>query len=134
MFRSVTAASPVAVLADDAADAAQVRGLLPGAGLIVVTSRHQLTGLTARGGARLVRLGPLDAPAAAELAARVIGRPAAEPQSLATLAACCGHLPLAIRAAASRIAARPHLGVEQVTAELSAARHRLNLLDTPTRK
>jgi hypothetical protein len=59
LFRSVTAARPVAVLADDAADAGQVRALLPGAGLVVVTSRHQLESLVTWEGARPVRLGPL---------------------------------------------------------------------------
>jgi tetratricopeptide (TPR) repeat protein len=130
LFRSVTAGRPVAVLADDAADAGQVRALLPGAGLVLVTSRHQLASLIARDGAQLIRLGPLDGPAAAELAGRIIARPGTGPGILAGLAAGCGQLPLAIRAAAARLAARPHLRIEQVTAELTAARHRLHVLDT----
>jgi tetratricopeptide (TPR) repeat protein len=131
LFRSVTAGRPVAVLADDAADAGQVRALLPGAGLVVVTSRYQLAGLIALDGARLVRLGPLDGPAAAELAGRIVARPGTAQHLLAGLASGCGQLPLAIRAAAARLAARPYLPVEQVISELTAARHRLNAIDTP---
>jgi tetratricopeptide (TPR) repeat protein len=130
LFRSVTAARPVAVLADDAADAGQVRAL-PGAGLVVVTSRHQLESLAAREGACLVRLGPMDTEAAGELAGRIIARPGTGPDVLAGLAASCGRLPLAIRVAAARLAARPHLQIEQLTSELTATRHRLPLLDTP---
>ena len=131
LFRSLTAAHPVAVLADDAADAGQVRALLPGAGLVVVTSRHQLASLITRDGAQLVRLGPLEGAAAAELAGRIIARPGTGQDVLAELARGCGQLPLAIRAAAARLATRPHLRIEQVTSELAAARHRLHVLDTP---
>jgi hypothetical protein len=60
LFRSLTAGAPVAVLADDAASEAQVRALLPVAGLVVVTSRYQLAGLAAADGARLVPIRPLD--------------------------------------------------------------------------
>jgi hypothetical protein len=131
LFRSLTAGHPVAVLADDAADAGQVRALLPGAGLVVVTSRHQLASLIARDGAQLVRLGPLEGAAAAELAGRIIARPGTGQDVLAELARGCGQLPLAIRAAAARLSIRPHLRIEQVTSELAAARHRLHVLDTP---
>jgi hypothetical protein len=74
LYRTLTAATPVAVLADDAADEDQVRALLPAAGLVVVTSRYLLAGLVAVDGARLLPLGPLDPAAAAELAGLVSGR------------------------------------------------------------
>jgi hypothetical protein len=131
LFRSLTAGRPVAVLADDATDAGQVRALLPGAGLVIVTSRYQMSGLIAQDGARLIRLGPLEAQAAAELARRIIARPGTSQDDLAGLARCCGHLPLAIRAAAARLVIRPHLPVGQVTRELDDARSRLHVLDTP---
>lgn len=127
LFRSLTAGAPVAVLADDAASETQVRALLPAAGLVVVTSRYQLPGLAAADGARLVPLGPLDPAAATELAVRITGRDA----DLAVLAGYCGHLPLAVRAAAARLAARPALAATAVVADLAAARSRLSTLDTP---
>jgi hypothetical protein len=89
LFRSLTAGAPVAVLADDAASEAQVRALLPAAGLVVVTSRYQLAGLAAADGARLLPLGPLDPAAATELAARITGRDS-EAADLAVLAATAG--------------------------------------------
>jgi hypothetical protein len=130
LFRSLTAAAPVAVLADDAAGEAQVRALLPAAGLVVVTSRYQLAALAAADGALLLPLGPLDPAAATELAARITGR-AAERDALAILAGYCGHLPLAIRAATARLAARPALPATAVAADLAAARSRLTALDAP---
>ena len=130
LFRSLTAGAPVAVLADDAASEAQVRALLPAAGLVVVTSRYQLPGLAAADGARLVPLGPLDSAAATELATRITGRDS-EAADLAILAGYCGHLPLAVRAAAARLAARPALAAAAVVADLAAARSRLTALDSP---
>jgi tetratricopeptide (TPR) repeat protein len=129
LFRSLTAGAPVAVLADDAASEAQVRALLPAAGLVVVTSRYQLPGLAAADGARLVPLGSLDPAAATELATRITGRDS-ETADLAVLAGYCGHLPLAVRAAAARLAARPTLAATAVVADLAAARSRLTALDT----
>jgi tetratricopeptide (TPR) repeat protein len=129
LWRSLTTARPVGVLADDAADARQVRALLPGAGLVVVTSRYQMSSLVARDGARLIRLGPLDSPAAADLAGRIIARPQTAPDELTELARYCGLWPLAICTAAARLAARPHLAIAQVTGELAATRNRLHLID-----
>ena len=128
LWRSLTADRAVAVLADDAASAGQVRALLPGKGLVVVTSRRELPGLVAGDGARLVRLGPLASPAAAELAGRIAGRPRAEPGELEDLTRLCGGLPLAVCTAAARLAARPHLPIAHVTAELAASLSR-HLLD-----
>jgi tetratricopeptide (TPR) repeat protein len=119
----------VAALLDDAAGPAQVRALLPGSGLVLVTSRRQMPGLAASDGALLIRLGPLDPPSAAELARRIAARPRAAPGDLEDLARLCGLLPLTIRAASARLAARPRLPITQVTAELAATRDKLYLLD-----
>lgn len=133
LFRSLTTQNPVAILADDAADARQVRAILPGAGLVVVTSRHQLASLIALDGARFIPLGPLQPGAAAELAAKVTGRQAPA-GDFTELARCCGHLPLAIRAAAARLALRPHLDVGQVTRELTAAQVSLHAFEIPSQE
>ncbi|EWM10799.1 transcriptional regulator [Kutzneria sp. 744] len=57
LYRSALAERKVLVLLDNAADADQVRPLLPGrSALVLVTSRRRLTGLAARDGARVMRL------------------------------------------------------------------------------
>nr|WP_234380244.1 tetratricopeptide repeat protein [Streptomyces sp. CMB-StM0423] len=119
LWRSVTADRNVMVMLDNAFTAAQVRPLLPGGtgGLVVVTSRHMLTGLGVDG-ARFYRLGGLDPDAGLELLARGIGseRVAREPQAARELAELCAGLPLAVCLASARLASRPRQPV-QVMAE-----------------
>lgn len=100
LYRSRLAGRRVLVVLDNARDAGQVRPLLPGpsACLVLVTSRDDLRGLTATHGAHLLRL-PVLEPAAAVV---LLGRPGEDVDELATL---CGHLPLALRIAAGKLAA-----------------------------
>jgi hypothetical protein len=90
-WRSQVAGRRVLVVLDDAADAAQVRPLLPaGAGCgVLVTSRRALTSLH---GAHHLPLDVLDPAEAQALLARLAGpgRVAAEPQAAAELAEWCG--------------------------------------------
>jgi hypothetical protein len=60
LYRSLTDGKPIIVMLDNAASAAQVRVLLPGAGpnLVVVTTRRFIAGLTIDG-ARCVEVAPL---------------------------------------------------------------------------
>ncbi|WP_330331335.1 winged helix-turn-helix domain-containing protein [Streptomyces sp. NBC_00536] len=69
-------------------------------------------------GAAHIRIGPLEPDDAHELLARVAGadRVREEPGPVAELAALCGHLPLHLRAAATRLAARPHWSVAGLVA------------------
>ncbi|GAA3733981.1 BTAD domain-containing putative transcriptional regulator [Plantactinospora mayteni] len=129
LFRSVVAQHRVLVLLDDAASLAQVRPLLPGGAgcAAVVTSRRVLTGL-----AEAVRL-PLDllSPGhAVSLLEQLAGTPRvrADPAGAARLAALCGHLPLALRIAGARLAARPGSPVAELADRLAAAQHRLDEL------
>jgi tetratricopeptide (TPR) repeat protein len=123
----------VLVLLDDARDSEQVRPLLPaGSGsLVVVTSRRRLDGLVARGGARLLALTTLSSEASVRLLDVSTGhqRRSAEIDSLRRLAALCGHLPLALRIAAARLAASPQWTVDDLVAELADEQHRLRALD-----
>ncbi|MCQ0015449.1 hypothetical protein [Actinomadura madurae] len=66
LFRSMTTGRRLVVMLDNAVSAAQVRPLLPGAGasLVVVTSRHRLTGLVVNG-ARFLDVDPLGEPGGA---------------------------------------------------------------------
>jgi DNA-binding SARP family transcriptional activator len=120
-YRSLLAERRVLVLLDNAASADQVRPLLPaGPGsMVLVTSRHRLTGLVALDGARAVALDVLDPDEALVLLTRLLGpeRVAAEPEAAADLARACSYLPLALRIAAANAANHPAASVaEQVRA------------------
>ncbi|MFE0024921.1 BTAD domain-containing putative transcriptional regulator [Amycolatopsis sp. NPDC059021] len=125
-YRSLLAASsePVLVVLDDVDCAEQVRSLLPGAGrhAVLVTSRRLLTGLD---GSRLVHLGtPGGEEAAAMLRGHVLAavpgdpRLDAEPEAVARVVRSCGYLPLALRAAAARLAEDPAMPVAELAAVL----------------
>lgn len=110
-FRGRVADRRVLLVLDDAADAEQVRPLLPGtAGVaVLVTSRSDLRGLTASHAAHPVRLDVLRPGEATDLLAGILGeqRVAAEPAAAGRLAELCARLPLALRIGAANLAARP---------------------------
>jgi hypothetical protein len=101
LFRSVLAGRRMLVLLDNAADAAQVRPLLPASPecLVIVTSRRELAALAARAGARLLQLDVLTEAEANELLVTRLGqeRSAAEPWAVTELATLCARLPLALK-------------------------------------
>lgn len=122
-FRSRVADRRVLLILDDAADAEQVRPLLPGtAGAsVLVTSRRDLRGLTASHAAHIVPLEVLEPAEANALLAAVLGeqRVRAEPEAAARLAELCALLPLALRIAAANLAARPGRSVAAYATELA---------------
>ncbi|MFC5826070.1 ATP-binding protein [Nonomuraea insulae] len=128
-FRCLLTHRRLLVLMDDAADTAQIEPLLPGVAScgVLVTSRRRLTPLA---GAQEVRLGVLDPEPAVELLARIVGgeRVAAEAGTAYELAALTGHLPLALRVAGSRLAAKAHWSVRRLTTRLADEHHRLDEL------
>ncbi|MFH8487345.1 tetratricopeptide repeat protein [Streptomyces longisporoflavus] len=112
-WRSELADRRVVVVIDNAADAEQVRPLLPGAGpsVALITSRNRLIGLDEVPPVSLDVLSPQES---AELLARASGDPGGrdgrlgrEPESAAEVLRLCGHLPLALRLAAARLRHRP---------------------------
>ncbi|GAA3117014.1 tetratricopeptide repeat protein [Streptomyces rectiviolaceus] len=111
-WRSELASRRVVVVIDNAADADQVRPLLPGAGpsVALITSRNRLLGLDEVPPVSLDVLSPQES---AELLARASGDPigdgrlARDPDSAAEVLRLCGHLPLALRLAAARLRHRP---------------------------
>jgi tetratricopeptide (TPR) repeat protein/transcriptional regulator with XRE-family HTH domain len=111
LYRSLTAGRRVLVVLDNARDAVQVRPLLPGGPgcVALVTSRDRLDGLVASHGVRRLELDVLPPAEAAGLLSRIVGgeRVAAEPEAAGRLAALCGHLPLALRIAAAKLAGGP---------------------------
>lgn len=121
MYRSLLADRRMLVVLDNAADAEQVRPLLPsGPGsLVLVTSRGQLAGLVARDGAYRLALDVLTPDESVTLLTELLGadRAAAEPDAVAELAARCHHLPLALRIAAADAAADPPRRVADYVAQ-----------------
>jgi DNA-binding SARP family transcriptional activator len=133
LYRSLLAGRQVLVLLDNAADAGQVRPLLPaGPGcLVLVTSRSQLTGLIATEGAYPLTLDVLTDTEARELLDRRLGpeRLAADAAAAGELIELCARLPLALAIAAARAAAQPGLPLASLAADLRDAGGRLDALD-----
>lgn len=131
-YRSLLAGRQMLIVLDNAADADQVRPLLPGTpgSAAVVTSRDTLAGLVARDGARRLDLDVLPMPDAVSLLRTLIGdRVDAEPAAAAALAAHCGRLPLAVRVAAELAAVRPAVSLASLAADLADQQRRLDLLE-----
>ncbi|WP_431676422.1 ATP-binding protein [Kitasatospora sp. KL5] len=130
LYRALVREKRLVLILDDAADETQVRPLLPGSGptLTIVTSRHTLPGLESVHRLGLAALTPTEA---ATLLGRIAGhrRTAAEPTATAELARLCGHLPLALRIAGQRLAARPQLPIDRLVRQLADEEHRLDLLE-----
>jgi tetratricopeptide (TPR) repeat protein len=131
-YRTVLATRRVLLVLDNAADADQVRPLLPGtpSGFVVVTSRDDLAGLVAREGARRLDLDVLDDVEALALLRTLIGaRVDAAPAAARTLAQRCARLPLALRIAAELAIAHPDVDLAELAGELRDERDRLDALD-----
>jgi DNA-binding SARP family transcriptional activator len=129
LYRSVLDGRRVLVLLDNAKDAAQVRPLLPGTEgcAALVTSRVRMLDLA---GAHLVDLDVMSPDEALALFTKIVGveRVAAEREAALDVVAACGFLPLAIRIAASRLAARRTWTVSVLAAKLADERRRLDEL------
>ncbi|MEU3446413.1 BTAD domain-containing putative transcriptional regulator [Streptomyces thermolilacinus] len=129
LYRSTLAGRRVLVLLDNARDAAQVRPLLPGTEgcAALVTSRVRMLDLA---GAHLVDLDVMSPDEALQLFTRIVGaeRVRAEREAALDVVAACGFLPLAIRIAASRLAARRTWTVSVLAAKLADERRRLDEL------
>lgn len=127
-FRTVTSSLRVLVILDNAADAAQVRALLPaGAGCAtLVTSR----GYLAIDGALTLRLDVLPAAEAAVLFAHAAQQDATSGDDAAVdeILRYCGGLPLALRIAGSRLRMRQDWSADDLAARVRDQRRRLDEL------
>ncbi|MBF9073060.1 hypothetical protein [Streptacidiphilus fuscans] len=121
-FRRRCAGKQVLIVVENAATAAQIRMLTPGVpgSAVLATSRRYL-GELKLDGARLLRLGPLDPEAGAELLTALMDDPvqAAEHQAaIVEVVALCGGLPLAIQVMAARLALHPGMTPARLAEEL----------------
>jgi DNA-binding SARP family transcriptional activator len=132
LYRSLLAGRQMVLVLDNAADAGQLRPLLPGSPgcLVLITSRSRLPGLLARDGARPVVAEPLTSAEGAALLRKILG-PSRVQSDLAAAAAIverCACLPLALRIAAERAAHRPQLPLAALAGELAGEQRRLDTL------
>ena len=129
VYRNLLAGRRILVVLDDAAGESQVSPLLPGSGstAVLVTSRSRLAGLP---GATRIEVNVLDAGQSLDLLGRIAGTGRVQTQSeaAAAVAGQCGHLPLALRIAGARLAARPHQSFQQLADRLADETRRLDEL------
>lgn len=130
MFRVGTQDAPVLVVLDNVGQSAQVRPLLPGSAgsMVLVTSRQRLSGLLVDG-AGLVEVYPLDSGDSSSLVAQML-RDARilDRRALQDLAELCGGLPITLRIAGARLAARPEWSISRLVGYLADETRRLGRL------
>ncbi|MGW7469438.1 BTAD domain-containing putative transcriptional regulator [Streptomyces xantholiticus] len=138
LFRSVLDGRRVLIVLDNARSFQQIRPLLPGNGrsCVLVTSRDSMGGALA-GDYFFVplHLGSLEQDESIALLSRVAGddRFSSDPVGAARLSALCDRLPLALRIAAARLAAKPHWSVRTLVARLEDQHRRLDELSLDER-
>ena len=130
-YRSLLTGRRVLVVLDGARDAAQVRPLLPGSAscAVLVTGRSRMPDLA---GSHLIELDLLEPAEARELFTAIVGRHRveAEPEATEEVLGSCGGLPLAIRIAGARLAARGGWTIRTMADRLGDERRRLDELRT----
>jgi len=128
-YRARIAGRRLLVVLDNAADEAQVRPLLPASPTcaVLITSRSRLPGLES---AHALELDVLDDPQAIELFAKIVGpeRAFQERAAAEEIVRLCGRLPLALRIAAAKLAAKPHWPLARLAGRLRDEHTRLNEL------
>ncbi|GAB3934540.1 XRE family transcriptional regulator [Kribbella albertanoniae] len=133
-YRSALARRRVLVVLDNAADAAQVTPLLPGASTcaVLITSRRTLITLP---GATHLMLDVLPDEDAVRMLGTVVGddRVANDPVNALSIVRSCGALPLALHIAGGRLADEPSWTVADLNDRLADSRHRLGELSTGDR-
>ncbi len=129
IYRSKLAAGRFLVLLDNAASEPQVRPLIPWESgcTVLVTSRGQLPGLES---VQHVPLEVLEPDAALRLLGGIVGqaRLDAEPEAARSIVRLCGYLPLAVKVAGAKLAARPHWRLSKLLERLQDEQARLGEL------
>lgn len=134
LFRSRVHNKRLLILLDNARSAEHVRHLLPGSPtcLVLVTSRNRLDDLVVQHGAARISLDVLSDGEARNLFGRYLGRERvdAEPEAVDALIGHCAALPLALGLVAVRAAGNPDFPLDDLVADLSDERERLDALDS----
>ncbi|MEV3932950.1 MULTISPECIES: BTAD domain-containing putative transcriptional regulator [unclassified Streptomyces] len=134
LWRSRLAGRRSLLILDDALDTGQIRPLLPGTGgvTVLVTSRRRLTALD---GSVPLSLDVMPQEDAVTLFGRITGeeRAAREPDQVARAVELCGHLPLAVRMAATRLRDRPAMRAGDLVTRLTGTTSRMRCLRTAER-
>ncbi|MCX4743978.1 helix-turn-helix domain-containing protein [Kitasatospora sp. NBC_01287] len=129
LFRTLVDGRRMLIVLDDAGSVEQVAPLLPASPgcMVLLTSRIRMTALTS---ARLLSLETMSRPEAVRLVASTIGehRTAAEPQATRELTQVCELLPLALRVAAGRLAARPSWLISSLVERLREGEEGMSML------
>ncbi|MFF3285513.1 BTAD domain-containing putative transcriptional regulator [Streptomyces sp. NPDC003023] len=138
LFRSVLDGRRVLIVLDNARSFQQIQPLLPGNGrsCVLVTSRDSMGGALAGDYSFVpLHLGSLEPDESIALLSRVAGddRFSNDPVGAARLSELCDRLPLALRVAAARLAAKPHWTVRTLVARLEDQRRRLDELSLDER-
>ncbi|GIF62234.1 hypothetical protein Ais01nite_02690 [Asanoa ishikariensis] len=130
-YRMRLAGRQVLVVLDNTRGEEQVRPLLPGTGTcgVLVTSRRRLTGIE---GAHHLELAVFPEADALGLLSRIVGveRLRSQLAEAGEIVARCGRLPLAVRVAGARLAARPAWPLRRLAEILGDERRRLDQLAT----
>ncbi|UVS78534.1 BTAD domain-containing putative transcriptional regulator [Actinokineospora sp. UTMC 2448] len=129
VFRTLLRGRTVLIVLDNAMSAQQVYPLLPGTGTcaVLITSRAKPTGAE---GVECVELDVFTPDEGVALLTKLVGaqRVAAEPAAAERIVALCGGLPLAVRIAGARLAARRTWRLEHMVAQLRDECRRLDQL------
>jgi tetratricopeptide (TPR) repeat protein/transcriptional regulator with XRE-family HTH domain len=129
LYRARLADRRALIVLDDAEDERQVRPLLPGSPscAVLVTSRAGLVGLE---GGHWLELEMLTEDEAVALLSRLAGaeRVRATPAATLRVVRLCEQLPLAVRIAGARLAARPHWATTHLAVRLEDDQRRLDEL------
>ncbi len=135
LYRGRLARRRVLVLLDNAANETQVRPLLPGGhdAAVLVTSRTPLLGIDVT---QFMKLEVFEPHQSLELLGGTIGgaRVQAEPAAAQAIVELCGHLPLAVRIIAAKLATKPDWHLERMATRLGDERGRLDELQAGDRE
>lgn len=129
LFRACLSGRRVLLVLDNVAEASQIRPLLPAQPgcAALITSRRTLAALETT---RQVAVPPLSAPAAVRLLTGIVSQCAADPKATAAIARLCCYLPIALRAAAARLAGRYDRTAADLLRALSDPESRLDELES----
>ncbi|MCX4783691.1 AfsR/SARP family transcriptional regulator [Streptomyces sp. NBC_01264] len=132
LYRSVLGGKRVLIVLDNARSFQQIQPLLPGNGrcCVIITGRDLMDDLIGDYAVLRIGLNAMDPQEATALLGEVAGeqRIGADPGATERLGVLCDRLPLALRIAGARLAAKPHWSVRSLVTRLEDQRRRLDEL------